>query len=293
MKSYLCCGGTGKGCQRNPSHAFGSNESIAKYQGFAPSPVKSPETPKYRALVLDCEMAGVTGNDGEIILICVADYFTGAIPLKKYVLPSTPVNDWRTQIHGIKSADVRKAVEDGEALAGWEAARQALWDIIDIDTILIGHALHHDLAALRMLHPRIIDSSILTNNAVNVGNRMWGLETLFKTFLHIEMRNNKGKIHNCEEDVFATREIVLWCMRNAKEFREWADMMRVEETRKKNERNMQRRGNGKGQVGARARGHSNVNDYDDDDEDRFVRWEDIAEDCGYPHPDTGYDPWSD
>jgi hypothetical protein len=31
--------------------------------------------------------------------------------------------------------------------------------------------------------------------------------------------------------------------------------------------------------------------YDEDDE--ILRWSDIAEDCGYPHPNTGYDPWSD
>lgn len=230
-------------------------------------------------------MAGVTGNDSEVILLCVADYLTGAIPLKKYVLPDTPVNDWRTQIHGIKSADVKKAVENGEALAGWEAARQELWNIMDADTILVGHALQHDLAALRMIHPRIIDSSILTSKAVNVGNRKWGLETLFKTFLRTEIRNNKGRIHDFEEDVFATREVVLWCMRNASEFREWADMTRVEETRKKtNERKMRQQRRGKAE-----RGYFNF----DEDEDDFVRWEDVAEDYGWPHPDTGYDPWSD
>lgn len=29
-----------------------------------------------------------------------------------------------------------------------------------------------------------------------------------------------------------------------------------------------------------------------DDESEIVRWLDITEDCGLPHPDSGYDPWS-
>lgn len=33
--------------------------------------------------------------------------------------------------------------------------------------------------------------------------------------------------------------------------------------------------------------------FDDDEDDEVLRWEGIAEDLGWPHPDTGYDPWSD
>ncbi len=29
------------------------------------------------------------------------------------------------------------------------------------------------------------------------------------------------------------------------------------------------------------------------DDDEILHWSDIAEDFGWPHPDTGYDPWSD
>jgi hypothetical protein len=30
-----------------------------------------------------------------------------------------------------------------------------------------------------------------------------------------------------------------------------------------------------------------------DDNVEELHWSDIAEDLGWPHPDTGYDPWSD
>jgi hypothetical protein len=35
-------------------------------------------------------------------------------------------------------------------------------------------------------------------------------------------------------------------------------------------------------------------DSDSDEEDgEVLDWSDIAEDLGWPHPDTGYDTWSD
>ena len=55
-------------------------------------------------------------------------------------------------------------------------------------------------------------------------------------------------------------------------------------------------GSGGGGSGGSGRGGytSSSWGYDDDDDDReILHWSDIAEDLGWPHPDTGYDPWSD
>jgi hypothetical protein len=73
----------------------------------------------------------------------------------------------------------------------------------------VGHALHYDLDVLRIIHYCVVDSAILLRNAVGVSARQWGLKGLCYNLLHIELQKNKGEVHDCVEDVLATREVVL------------------------------------------------------------------------------------
>jgi DNA polymerase III epsilon subunit-like protein len=256
-------------------------------------------------------MAGVIGGDNAVILICAADYFTGAVLLNQFVLPSEKVVQWRTRIHGVKQSAVLAAASQGQALAGWKGAREALWKCIDADTILIGHALQHDLSVLRMIHTRVVDSAILTRNAVGLGNRQWGLQSLCEQLLQIEIRANAGDIHDCVEDVLATREVVLWCVRNQQLLMQWAGVKRQEEEvkRQQQEKLKQQKNDKKAEINEQrvlglsaeaSAAHFGSNseeeeesDTDESEDDERLHWSDIAEDFGWPHPDTGYDPWSD
>ena len=132
-----------------------------KYRFFASSPAASPEKPTTKAIVLDCEMAEVKGLSSEVVQVCAVDYLTGTVLLNKLVDPGEKVYDWRPEIHGITHATMQEAVSQGLALAGWTEARVELWKLLDEDTILVGQALQHDLKALRMVHPRVVDSAIL------------------------------------------------------------------------------------------------------------------------------------
>lgn len=285
-----------------PKHDYANLDPrlAAKYQSFAPTPAASPQKPAFRAVTIDCEMAGVVGMMSKVILICAADYFTGAILLNKLVYPAEKVISWRSSIHGIKRSTMETAVLQGQTLAGWKEARQELWKFIDDTTILVGHALQHDLDVLRMIHPRIVDSAILASNAVGTRARQWGLETLCREFLSIEIRNNKGGVHDCMEDVLATREVVLWCTRNRRELEHWANLRRMEEELKKEERlkAQQAKKNEEAKKKTSEAKNLDFEAYDEyldthSEEDERIYWSDIAEDLGYPHPDTGYDPWSD
>jgi DNA polymerase III epsilon subunit-like protein len=115
-------------------------------------------------------MAQVQGLRSEVILVCAVDYFTGAVLLNRFVHPGERVRDWRTKIHGITDATIEKAVSQRHALAGWTDARAELWKLIDQNTILVGHALQHDLDVLRMVHTWVMESAILARNAVSMYN---------------------------------------------------------------------------------------------------------------------------
>jgi len=244
-------------------------------------------------------MAQVKGLRSEVILICAIDYFTGAVLLNKLVNPCERVYNWRTKIHGITDAKMRKAFLQGRDLAGWREARAELWKLIDQNTILVGHALHHDLDVLRMVHTRVVDSAILARNAVGMYSPQWGLQRLCKELLGLEIRNNIGGVHDCLEDVLATREVVLYCTQNKQRLEGWAEVKKLELTRKEEHRKAaeqkpasKRAEAEKLKFGWSSNLESEFDEYESDEKE-ILYWSDIAEDCGWPHPDTGYDPWSD
>jgi DNA polymerase III epsilon subunit-like protein len=243
-------------------------------------------------------MAGTASGSGEAILLCVTDYVTGAVLLNRFVSPRERITHMRSSIHGISKSTLDNTISQGQALSGWDGARSELFKYIDDHTILVGHALQHDLDALRLIHPRVVDPGILSRNAVGIRRMQWGLQTLCSELLGVEIRKNKGGIHDCLEDVLATREVVLLCTHNMEAFQSWAEAKRSEELRLQEERERARQEKENEQARKDAQevggGSSNctyLGSADEDDE--IMHWSDIAEDLGWPHPDTGYDPWSD
>ena len=107
-----------------------------------------------------------------------------------------------------------------------------------------------------------------------------------------------GGMHDCLEDALATRELVLHFIYFPEKLQTWALVKREEELERKARSQRQRKSRKATASYQNAReGTGTVTDvWDDDDpeeDDEILRWEDIAEDLGWPHPDTGYDPWSD
>jgi DNA polymerase III epsilon subunit-like protein len=278
----------------SPTHDFKLPLRAIKHKDFLHTPASSPAVLKSLAVTLDCEMVGTADGAGEAIFLCVADYITGAVLINRFVYPSKKIIQMRSSIHGITKSTLDDAVSQGQALSGWKGARAELWKYIDDRTVLVGHALEHDLDALRIIHPRVVDSGILSRNAVGIHRIRWGLRTLCSELLNVEIRQNKGGIHDCLEDVLSTREVVLFCTQSKEAFQSWAKATKEKEIRLKEERDkaLQEKKNKQ----ARETEYSitsHTYDVSNDDEDEILRWSDIAEDLGWPHPDTGYDPWSD
>ena len=221
-RPYRCCGKSDRGCQFVPEHSYAAPDlrTVAKYQAHALTPPRSSRKMKARAVALDCEMASVQEGGNEIVLLCAVDYLTGETLVDHLVQPTSRVIDWQTRWSGVTASMMADARSKGTTLNGWRGARDALWQHIDAETVLVGHALQHDLSVLRMIHTRVVDSAILTRNAAGPEcARTWALKTLCKDFLGIDIQNRGRKGHDCLEDALATRQLVLWCMQNPKEFR--------------------------------------------------------------------------
>ena len=283
---------------------------MAKYRAFAPTPSPTSQAPRFRAVALDCEMAGVQGGSSELILLCAVDFLSGACLINTLVEPTERVVDWRSRYSGVTRQAMATATAQRKTLKGWKAARAALWKCIDADTILVGQSLQHDLDVLRMVHFRIVDAGLLAQNAVGPGvTRQWGLKILCQELLDIEIQNNK-KGHDCVEDTLAAREVVLWCIQRPDELANWGLVRNEDEQQKQRERlekarrkseeaKKEREERERPQTESLAtavprREETYSLDYSsDENENEVLHWSDIAEECGWPHPDTGYDPWSD
>eukprot|EP01125_Pyxidicula_operculata_P015033 TRINITY_DN5080_c0_g1_i2.p1 TRINITY_DN5080_c0_g1~~TRINITY_DN5080_c0_g1_i2.p1 ORF type:complete len:360 (-),score=84.28 TRINITY_DN5080_c0_g1_i2:23-1102(-) len=115
---------------------------------------KFEKNPKSLNLVaLDCEMCKT--NEGfELTRIAVVDE-NEKVLLDQYVKPKNPIIDYLTQYSGVTEAhlsNVTTTLEDiHTTLKNW----------ISEDTILVGHSLENDLKALKIVHTKVIDTSVL------------------------------------------------------------------------------------------------------------------------------------
>lgn len=175
--------------------------------------------------MIDCEMVGVEHRHNELIKLVVVDYDSGDILIDTLVKPDGRVTDWRSGCHGITHTSLSVAVATEQVLRGWRAARNELWRIIDQNTIVVGQSVNHDLDVLRTIHTRIVDTAVLTAEAVfGKGQRLyrkWGLQVLCRELLHVAIRSGRG-IHDCLEDAHATRNVAIWCLQNGDQLQEWA-----------------------------------------------------------------------
>ncbi|CAG8023108.1 unnamed protein product [Penicillium salamii] len=190
---------------------------------------------KRRAIVLDCEMVQVEEGRRELAFLSAIDFLTGEVLIDNYVQPKARVVNWDSRFSGVTPGAMIKAVRKGTALMGWENARAKLWSFMNSDTVLIGHSLNNDLDVLGMIHWNIVDSSIMTSEAVFLQlhsgeqlTRTWGLKILTLELVNYDIQVGKQG-HSALEDAHATRDVVIWCIRYPELLKVWADNAREEE----------------------------------------------------------------
>ncbi len=191
---------------------------------MAPTPAYNQDARK--AVVIDCEMVGVLGASGreysELVRVSAVDFLSSELILDTYVSPQGHVISWRTKFSGVNPSVLAEKKREGKLIKDWQAARDLLWQFIDAQTVLIGHSLNNDLAVLGMVHTRVVDSAMITRVAVAEDcKRRWALRKLVQQFLVLDIQaGNDG--HDCVEDTYAAREVILWCLRNASRLQVWA-----------------------------------------------------------------------
>ncbi|KAH8647796.1 exonuclease [Xylariales sp. PMI_506] len=235
-------------------------------------------------------MVGVEGGLSEVAAICAIDFLTGEVLLQSLVKPQRRVTDWRSAISGMTAASMAAATAQKTVLEGWPAARDALFQYIDADTVLIGQSLNFDLAALGLVHSRVVDSAILTAEAVfgrgKKLRQLWGLQALCQELVGTRIRRGgagSGRVasHDSLEDVLAAREVILCCLRNPETLEIWASLQRKKFQAKQRGRRQQRERKHEREASIISSDESEV---------ECLRWEDVIDDDMWPKspPDWDY-----
>jgi len=130
------------------------SEFYKQYAGHIPALLPKTDWKSHKLLAIDCEMCETVRDPNALTRVSVVDEH-GEVLLDKFVVPEDPIVNYNTHITGITSKTLRR-VKFKQA-----DAQQALSKLITHDTVLVGHSLYHDLRALNIVHPTVIDTAMI------------------------------------------------------------------------------------------------------------------------------------
>ncbi|KAH7339501.1 hypothetical protein B0J17DRAFT_767226 [Rhizoctonia solani] len=196
-----------------------SVRATSSWPAAAPTPqtrengwIETPQTSKDGALkvvAIDCEMCET--EDGKVLArVCAVDFYSDKVVYDQLVLPDKPVIDYLTQFSGITAeqlAPVTHKLADAQA---------GLLELIDKDTIVVGHSLENDLRALKLAHPRCIDTSIIYKHPRGAPYKP-GLKWLAQKWLNLDIQMKQGG-HDPEEDARACLALLSKKMKEGPDF---------------------------------------------------------------------------
>lgn len=155
-------------------------------------------TPTSPIFALDCEMCRTSAGVNELTRISIIDEAHESL-YETLVCPQHKIVDYLTQYSGITPQMMKNVTK---TLAEVQADVRR---ILPADAILVGQSLHSDLIAMRMMHPYIIDTSVIFNIS-GERRRKSKLQTLASEFLGESIQKNPLG-HDSIEDCLASLKL--------------------------------------------------------------------------------------
>ncbi|PGH00955.1 hypothetical protein GX51_05504 [Blastomyces parvus] len=245
---YPCCNetiGTSSGCTKAKWHVFKVSEvkRLAAVLQFRETP-RQPNNPTLTPVCFDCEM-GYTTLGLELIRLTAISWPEGKTILDILVKPIGEILDLNSRYSGVRpehfinatphdtSSTVSSTVTTSPTtqpdsqqtphpssdekdtspqslpvVDSPSAARDLLFQLLQPETPLIGHALENDLNACRIIHPTIVDTALLFPHPGGLPYR-YGLRTLTRKYLKRHIQAGGGEMgHDSLEDAKATGDLV-------------------------------------------------------------------------------------
>jgi DNA polymerase III epsilon subunit-like protein len=161
-------------------------------------------------IAIDCEMCEcmdpVTQQRENTALIrfsAVDGYFPSQAIFDSLVLPSNPISDMRTKIHGISEShltDVKFTLRHAQA---------AMLDLCTDQTIIIGHSVHKDLKALRFSHSNVIDTAYLYKLVNEPPTSSPSVRDVSEQILGVKLSNTHNSLQDARASLFAAAQLLI------------------------------------------------------------------------------------
>ena len=154
-------------CSGAPFHEpcfyeIGEIEALWQYHPTPRPSLKVRQSGQIRpAVALDCEMGTAKSGDSELIRISLVDHFTSEVLIDQLVFPNVPMSHLNTRYSGVTWKDMNEARSRGACIFGRDKARRKVWEYVGPETIVIGHSLNNDLASLRWIHRKVVDTFLI------------------------------------------------------------------------------------------------------------------------------------
>lgn len=147
----------------------------------------------YFLVSIDLEMV-CSARGKEVGRVSILDH-NGTILYDKFVKSDYPVVDYCTEYSGLTEELLKEGITN-------EEMKEEICNIIGRDTVILGHGLDNDLAALEMHHDLIIDTSYIF---INTESRRVSLKQLAKKYLHLDVHK---AAHSSVEDARLCLELI-------------------------------------------------------------------------------------
>jgi len=149
---------------------------------------------------IDCEMC-LTTEGSELTKICVMNEKM-EVMYESYVKPDNAITNYLTRYSGVTEQHLQSVTTK------LEHVQESLREILPDDCILVGQSLNFDLKALKMMHPYVIDTSVIFNITGDRRHKT-KLSTLTSIFLNRSIQNMGHEGHCPQEDAKAALELTL------------------------------------------------------------------------------------
>lgn len=153
-----------------------------------------------KVLGIDCEMVE-TENGHELAKICVIDKDFEVL-YEHFVKPEKPVINFHFQYSGITQSDIDSATKTLKDI------QEGQMDFINQGTILVGHSLENDLFALKLIHNKVVDTSLLF--CTRHGTKLPQKQLSWNFFKYKIQSNEKNKGHDPSEDAKASMALAKY-----------------------------------------------------------------------------------
>ncbi|XP_057576640.1 RNA exonuclease 1 homolog [Hippopotamus amphibius kiboko] len=197
-RRYSCCEGVlgSPGCQVAKLHVHDQKENL---EGFVKTFVKfPPHNGNHGVFAVNCEVC-YTAKGLELTRVTVVDPSLHVV-YDTFVKPDEEVIDYNTRFSGVAEDDLKDtktSIRDVQAI---------LLNLFSADTILIGHSFEHSLYALKLIHPSVVDTTVMFPHRQGLPHKR-SLESLAADCLQRTIQDDG---HSSSENATACMELVLW-----------------------------------------------------------------------------------